>query len=238
MVLNAHMPDQTTILTIQDTAWLTAEKLFGQIVPVDVLFMTHQDFIQMSEHTINHVAARARRDGIIMPRNTEDHGSGYNNEYNQNEDLEYQERLRRIADANLHYRDMHAHLNLGFEDKGTAFPAQQTLEHAMKALISALGEEYNTHHLTRTLAMDIRRLDKTQEWRFESNLGQLDNFAGGSRYGPTLSPIDDFREMANNITSDLDNIYQKIEAITGENPWSIPPDGTDQPVEPRWRALP
>ncbi len=238
MVLNDSMPDQATILETQDAAAQIADYTFGRTVTVDVLFMTHRDFAQMSELTINHVAARARKEGIPMPRNPEDYSSMFDGDYEQNEQLEYQERERRIADTNVHYRNMHGLLDLGFEDKDTAFLAQQAVENAMKGLISALGEEYNTHHSTRAFARDIRRLDPGTEWHFASNLGQLDNFAGAGRYGPLITPIQDYREMANNVTDDLEMIYDRIRAITGQDPWDIPPEGTSQTVEPRWRPAP
>lgn len=236
VVLSNTLPDQGTRLDTQDRAAQIAFEIFGRPLPVDVLFMTHKDFRLMSRQTINHVAARARRQGIFLPRNTEEYGSMYSDDYEENEQLEYQERERRIADANVHYRNMQGLLDLGFEDKDTAFLAQQAIENAMKALISALGEEYNTHHSTRAFARDIRRLDPSGgEWHFASNLGQLDNFAGGSRYGPTITPISDYREMANNVTEDLDRIYDRIEALTGNDPWEVPPEGTNQRIEPRWR---
>ena len=238
MVLNDSMPDQATILETQATAAQIADYTFGRTVTVDVLFMTHRDFAQMSELTNNHVAARARKEGIPMPRNPEDYSSMFDDDYEQNEQLEYQERERRIADANVHYRNMHGLLDLGFEDKDTAFLAQQAVENAMKGLISALGEEYNTHHSTKAFARDIRRLDPGTEWHFASNLGQLDNFAEAGRYGPLITPIQDYREMANNVTDDLEMIYYRIRAITGQDPWDIPPEGTSQTVEPRWRPAP
>ena len=238
MVLSDSMPDQAMILETQTTAAQIADQTFGRTVTVDVLFMTHRDFAQMSEQTINHVAARARKEGIVMPRNPEGYGSMFDENYEQNEQLEYQERERRIADANVHYRNMHGLLDLGFEDKDTAFLAQQAVENAMKGLISALGEEYNTHHSTRAFGRDIRRLDPGGEWHFASNLGQLDNFAGAARYGPLITPIQDYREMANNVTDDLEMIYDRIRAITGQDPWDIPPEGTSQTVEPRWRPAP
>ena len=38
--------------------------------------------------------------------------------------------------------------------------------------------------------------------------------------------------MANNVTDDLEMIYDRIRAITGQDPWDIPPEGTSQTVEP------
>ena len=238
MVLNDSMPDQATILETQATAAQIADYTFGRTVTVNVLFMTHLDFAQTSEQTINHVAARARKEGIPSSSKLADYSSIFDDDYEQNEQLEYQERERRIADANVHYRNMHGLLDLGFEDKDTAFLAQQAVENAMKGLISALGEEYNTRPSTRAFARDIRRLDPGTEWHFASNLGQLENFAGAGRYGALITPIQDYREMANNVTDDLEIIYDRIRAITGQDPWEIPPEGTSQTVEPRWRPAP
>ena len=238
MLLNDSMPDQATILETQATAAQIADYTFGWTVTVDVLFMTHRDFAQMSEPTINHVAGRVRKAGIPLPRNPGDYSSMFDDEYEQNEQLEYQERERRIADANVHYRNMHGLLDLGFEDKDTAFLAQQAVESAFKGLISALGEEHHTHQPTRAFARDIRRLDAGSEWHFASNLGQLDNFGGSGRHGPLITPIQDYREMANNVTDDLKMIYDRIRAITGQDPWDIPPEGTSQTVEPQRRPAP
>ena len=108
----------------------------------------------------------------------------------------------------------------------------------MKALISTLGEEYDPHYQARRLATDIRRLDELRSWRFASNLGQLDNFASGGRYDAALTPIWDYREIANNVTDDLDLIYQAIQNFTGRDPWSTPAEGTSDIVQPRWRPTP
>ena len=237
MVLNEDTPEEPETLEMQNAASLLSQETFGRDVQVDIIPMSHSEFRKMGYHTINHVAARARREGIAMPRDPESYSSRYDDEY-PDEKLEYQEQQRRIGDANLHYRNMHGLLDLGFEDKDTAFLAQQALENAMKAMISALNEEYNTHHQLRALAADIRGLDPGHEWHFASNPGQLENFAGASRYGPVISPIQDYRDMANNITMDLDLIYERISTVTGEDPWNTPPEGTDQTVQLRWRIPP
>ena len=241
MVLREIAPEETETLEMQRSASLLSLQTFGREIPVDVIPLTHGEFRRMGYHTINHVAARARREGIIVPRDTESYSSRYDNE-DPDEEMEYQERERRTGDANMNYRSMHGLLDLGLEDKNTAFMAEQALENAMKAMISAMGEEYNPHHHIRALAADIRRTDREQgrdrEWHFNSNLGQLENFAGATRYGPLITPIHDYREMANNITLDLDFIYERIGELTEENPWETPPEGESQGIEPRWRTSP
>ena len=83
-----------------------------------------------------------------------------------------------------------------------------------------------------------REQGREGEWQFNSNLGQLENFAGATRYGPVISRIDDYREITNNITLDLDLIYERIGELTGENPWETPPEGEIRGVQPRWWPSP
>ena len=66
-------------------------------------------------------------------------------------------------------------------------------------------------------------------------MGQLSNFAGGSRYGPLLTPINDYTDMANRVTDDLNRLYDEITRLTAENPWDVPPEGSDVPTQPRYR---
>ena len=99
------------------------------------------------------------------------------------------ERELRIADANTHYRAMHTMMDAGLTDKVAAYNAHQALEHAMKALISAQGHEYRHTHELGLLLGDIRANDPHLDLRPRSDLHQLNNFAGATRYGPLLTPI-------------------------------------------------
>ncbi len=237
MLLGQDQMDQDDLLRTQDRTFEIAAETFGNPVPIDVLFMTHGEFRLMSEQTVNHVASKARREGIIVPGNHEEYGYGHDEEdleHRTEADLEHTERLRRTSDANMHYRNMHLFLDMEVEDKSTAYEAHQALEHAMKALISAHNVEYNEHHSTRALAADLRRLENDPDWRLASNLGRLDNFAAGNRYGPTVTPIQDYREMADNVTEDLDEIYERIMRINGEDSWKVLPENARYPVQPRW----
>ena len=71
--------------------------------------------------------------------------------------------------------------------------------------------------------------------RPSSNLEQLNNFAGGNRYGPLQTPVSDYTDMANRVTDDLNLIYDEIARLTGEDPWAVPPEGSNDPIQPRHR---
>ena len=52
---------------------------------------------------------------------------------------------------------------------------------------------------------------------------------------PLLTPISDYTEMANRVTDDLNRIYDEITRLTGEDPWAVPPEGSNDPIHPRYR---
>ena len=78
----------------------------------------------------------------------------------------------------MHYEGMHNLLDIGNETRLTIYCAHQTLEHGMKALISALGHDYEHTHDLNILANQISLIDTAQTWRFSSNLEQLNLYAG------------------------------------------------------------
>ena len=64
---------------------------------------------------------------------------------------------------------------------------------------------------------------------------QLNAYAGGLRYRPPPAPVMDFQRMANAITADLERIYERIEALTGEIPWQIKAPDYPRAIRPRYR---
>jgi HEPN domain-containing protein/predicted nucleotidyltransferase len=219
---------------IQQTASEMAKQVYQDFVDIDFVYLSRAEYERKSVHTLNHVARFARREGVIVPRNPADF-PGNNTTDDPNYSDEPMERQLRINDANAHYAAMHFMMDGGMSNKITVYNAQQTLEHAMKALISAQGHEYSHTHRLYTLAADINQNDPSLNLRFRSNLPQLSNFAGGYRYGPLITPVSDYTDMANRVTDDLNRIYDEITRLTSENPWAVPPEGSTDPIQPRHR---
>ncbi len=231
-------PDTSNLIPrmreIQQTATELASQAYQDQVGIDFVYLSRAEYERKSVHTLNHVARFARRDGAIIPRDPADFPCNYVTE-DPNHSDEPMERQLRIAHANMYYDAMHVMLDSGTRNRITVSNAQQALEHAMKALISAQGHEYlHVHELDRLLAQ-IRANDPNLNWRPNSDLEQLNNFAGGNRYGPLLTPVSDYTDMANRVTDDLNLIYEEITRLTGENPWAVPPEGSDDPIQPRHR---
>ena len=209
-------------------------QMYDMFMSSDFVYLSRAEYERKSVHTLNHVSRFARREGILIPRNPGDF-PGNDATDDPNHCDEPMERQLRIADANMHYQGMHDLLDLGRENKNAVYLAHQALEHAMKALISAQGYEAPHLHALDRLLEHIHANNPTLNWRPNSDLEQLNNFAGGNRYGPLLTPISDYTEMANRVTDDLNRIYDEIARLTGEDPWAVPPEGSNDPIQPRYR---
>ena len=234
MIIEPNIPDRDRRMDIDRIGREMVKGMYHGSVPVDFVYLTCAEYERKSVHTLNHVARFARREGINVPRNPDDYpGSDALDDPDHCD--EPMERQLRITDANLHYQTMHDLLDLRRENKNVAYNAHQVLEHAMKALISAQGHEYRHTHALDSLLGDIRANDPNLDLRPRSDLLQLNNYAGGTRYGPLLTPISDYNDLANRVTDDLSRVYDEINRLTGEDAWAVAPEGGSDPVQPRYR---
>ena len=197
---------------------------------IDLVMLSRKQFLRRSK-SINNVAAIAAREGIKLTRTPEDYDG-----HEFDDAAEREDRIQRIADANMHYRNLNLMLDAGVEDRGVVFQAYQALENGMKALISTLQNQYPHRHDLTELADSIRQSDSERDWHFHSDLQQLNGYAGAARYGQVLNPVTDFTRMANDVTSDLDQFHQRILELTSDDPWTVPPEANSDTVEPRRRV--
>ena len=229
MVITPEQPTQSDEIRITAAAEQILDRTYVTSPAIDLVVLSSEQYRKRSG-SINNVAAIASREGIKLTLNPKDHvGQEYD------DDAERDDRIQRIADANMHYRNLNLMLDAGIEDRGAVFQAHQALEHAMKALVSALGNEYAHRHSLTALANTITQNDLERDWLFHSDLWQLNGYAGAARYGQAINPVTDFRQMANAVTNDLEQIHRRIAELTGEDPWTIPPEAGADPVRPRHR---
>ncbi len=229
MVITEEPPTQTDESRIAASAEKILARTYAESPAIDLVMLSAEQYRRRSK-SINNVAAIASREGIRLTRNPED-----NIRYELDDAAEREERILRIADANMHYRNLHLMLDAGVQDRGVVFQAHQALENGMKALISALGNEYPHHHDLAELADAVRQTDLDGDWNFHSDLQQLNGYAGAARYGQVLNPVTDFVQMANHVTSDLEQIHRRILELTDDDPWTVPPESDSDTVEARFR---
>ena len=230
MVITPEQPTQADEVRIITAAEEILGRAYAESPAIDLVMLSTQQYRRRSM-SINNVASIAAREGIKLTRNPEDY---IGHEFD--EAAEREDRIRRIADANMHYRNLNLMLDAGVQDRGVVFQAHQALENGMKALISALGNEYPHRHNLTELANTIGQSDHGRDWDFRSDLQQLNGYAGAARYGQVLDPVTDFTQMADDITSDLGQLHQRTFQLTGDDPWAIPPEADSDPVGPRYRG--
>ena len=229
MVITPELPTQADEIRITAAAEQLLDRTYDESPIIDLVVLSCEQYRKRSG-SINNVAAIASREGIKLTLNPENH---VGHEYDA--DAEREDRIQRVADANMHYRNLNLMLDESVEDRGAVFQAHQALEHGMKALISALGNEYPHQHSLTALANTITQNDLERDWLFQSDLWQLNGYAGAARYGQAINPVTDFRQRANDVTNDLEQIHRRIAELTGEDPWTIPPEAGADPVRPRHR---
>ena len=230
MVITSEQPTQADEVRIITAAEKILGRAYAESPAFDLVMLSTEQYRRRSR-SINNVAAIAAREGIKLTRNPEDYVG-----HEFDEAAEREDRIRRIADANMHYRNLNLMLDAGVQDRGVVFQAHQALENGMKALISALGNEYPHRHNLTELANTIGQSDHGRDWNFRSDLQQLNGYAGAARYGQVLDPVTDFTQMADDVTSDLEQLHRRILELTGDDPWTVPPEADSDPVGPRYRG--
>ena len=233
MAIVRDRPDRDEQTRATDMARRILDEAYSDrdYMPMDLIFMAESEYRRRAK-SVNHVAAIASREGIKLPRDPEDYAEP---ESEIDDEVEREDRVQRVVHANTYYDSMNALLDMGRQNMSVVFQAHQALEHGMKALISALGHRYPHTHDLNKVADAIREIDKERVWRFDSDLEQLSGYAGGNRYFAATNPVRDFTIMANAVTDDLSRIYRRVAELTGEAPWSVPPDDGSAPISPRRR---
>ena len=137
--------------------------------------------------------------------------SDYSNEWDMTEQRCYHTR------SHLHM------LRLAIDNRGTGImvgqQAHQTLEHAMKALISARIRRYPHHHNLVDLEDYMRRADRGFIGPLESLLEALNDYGGGLKYDGPYAPLGDRNELYEKVLNDTRLIFRRVAFLTGKDPW-------------------
>ena len=197
---------------IYDTRW----------IGVDLLTMPKSTYLRC-RGGINHVAAQAARDGVDM--------NGEKPEYEPDSaPFDWHDVQQRVITANRNLIDLEAGVAASMSQEIIGFLAQQTVENALKAWISAAGAEYrNTHQLSELLGI-IKNMPEEQDTSASEELLWLTRYAVRYRYEGAVLEMDDPIELYERILFAVEAIEERIKALTGvdELPRYTPP-GQRQP---------
>ena len=204
-----------TRVAFQRSAEKRARTLYGKPVLVQLAWFTVEEFDRM-RRSLNHVTAIASEEGISMdggPASEQYPGEGdYSDEWSVTSDRCYHVRI--------HLQGLAGGVQLGHVDLILGQQAQQTLEHAIKALISAAGIRYRHIHDLIELDRDLRRAEPAFRYSLQSPLELLSRYAGGEIYSrrPENS-LGDRNELFRQVESDVRQIFGRIEELAGRDPW-------------------
>ncbi len=192
-----------------------AKNVYGMPVDVQLAWFTLEEFNRM-RCSFNHVTAMASEEGINM------NGGPASEQYPDKGDYssEWSVTLDRCYHARIHLQGLIGGVQLGHADLFLGQQAQQTLEHAIKALISASGRRYRHIHDLEELERDLRRADPGFRYSLQSPLRLLSRYAGAEIYSrrPENS-LGDRNELLRQVESDVQQIFRRIAALTGKDPW-------------------
>ena len=197
MLVGETIPDREKRQAITARAEAQAQAVYGGPVKVQITPIASALFYRMNR-SVNHVAARAFREGVAMPRSRRS-PEEFNPDYRAEHDIT-EERLQQ-GDAHLRV------FNLTVEhdpenDIVIGQQAQNVMEHALKALISAAGQEYPIEHRIEPLVAAARAADP--ELNFDLLIpGQVyDQYVGVDEYlrleTPDLTTYPNYQEIVNN----------------------------------------
>ena len=214
MLVGDTVPDREKRQAITARAEAQAQAVYGGPVKVQITPIASELFYRMNR-SVNHVAARAFREGVAMPRSRR-RPEEFNPDYRAEHDIT-EERLER-AEAHLQLfnliaeRDSENYLVIGQQ-------AQNVMEHALKALISAAGQEYPIEHRIEPLTAAARAADP--DLNFDLLIpGQVyDQYVGVDEYlrleTPDLTTYPGYREIVNDAAQLLMEWARQLAAARG-----------------------
>ena len=214
MLVAASVPDREKRQALTDRAEVQAAAVYGGPVKVQITPIPSALFNRM-HRSVNHVAARAWREGVIMPRPRR-RPEEFNPDYRAEHDIT-EERLKK-TDAHLRAFNLAAerlpdnYLVIGQQ-------AQNLMEHALKALISAAGQEYAVEHRIEPLAAAARAADSELDFELLIPGPVFDQYVGVDEYlrleTPDLTTYPDYREIVNNAAQLLMERARQLGAARG-----------------------
>ena len=221
LMVRANKPDYEERAKADKEASAKARAIYGREVSVQLVWITTKEFLRM-RRSVNHIAARAAREGIEMPRNPENHSG---NEYNEEEETDWRNDFhnewnvtdQRIRRASSHLDDFRILNDNGGNDLGIGEHAHQSLEHALKAVISATGTRYDRNHLIGTLVNDANKADPDLNFTPGIDVRILNQYAGSEDYYPAGRKITEVEGYAHIIEEDIEFLCRRARLLQQNN---------------------
>ncbi len=218
LLVQPQMPTSEQRRSIQEAAKQAVRNAYQTPPEVQITWQTSNAF-EESRRSINHMNARAVREGIIMPRNPENYPG-------EPEDYDYEADVieLRTENADTHheaFENHHTMYEMGLTDANrldrmAGKNAQEALEHGLKALIAANGAEYPTTHDLNELLAKAYEADPEFRAQFQPSINYdiLNQYAGSADYQIPALPITEAQEYREAVNYDYERVRSRIRELT------------------------
>ena len=186
-----------------------AEAVYGFLMGVDVVDMPESKFADC-RRAKNHVAGQAVRDGVIVSQQPLPGES--------QPPTNWPDIRQRFIAATRNEHDLERGIETTQSQEIIGFMAQQAIENALKAWISALDDEYENIHDLAKLAAVIRRYPAEIETQAGEALFWLTHYAVEYRYEGAKVVINDRIGLLERIFELIAGIESRIIELTGHQP--------------------
>ena len=185
----------------------SAASQYREPVPVQLVWKTAAEYDQM-RRTVNHLVARAIDEGVFMSQNPEDDADGQNSP-----SYEWTQTQERVRHAEIHLDGFITMAELGKNDRLIGKNAQEAMEHALKAVISAANARYDRTHSLNHLLGQARAAAPEFQFHPKSNYSVLMQYCGNEDYYEPQEPLTNSLTYREDVESDvrtlLDWVVQK-----------------------------
>ncbi len=199
----------------KDSAYNAANKLakaqYGYAVNIQILWYTAEELARY-RRTANHLIARALDEGIVMSSNPDYDLDPSNNDYA----YEWTVTEQRVRHAEIHletFRLIHGSQNPVLVDRMAGKNAQEALEHALKALISANNVRYErTHQLTR-LVHQVAAADPDFAFAPSLDYAILDQYDGPNDRCDPIYKITYVENYFDRVAGDVQKLLARVREV-------------------------
>ena len=184
-------------------------RLYRPPVDCQVIWKTAAEAALM-RRTINHMIARAFDEGVIMPRDPSQNPAERSD---RDTDYEWSVTDERIRHAEQHLLTFRYLADGNMPDHSIGQHAQQAMEHALKAHISAAGVRYERAHNLYILLRQVQDADPDFGFTPESDYGILNQYAGSSDYYQPERPITEQPDFRRQVEADVARLLNRVAEI-------------------------
>ena len=204
LIVTDEPPAESHKEKVSAAAERCAADQYQRPVPVQLVWNTAAEYRQR-RRTVNHLVARALDDGVLMPENLADFDDPAEDDYS----YEWTVTSERVRNAEQHLDTFQLLAEGGRSDRMLGKNAQEGMEHALKAVISAAGARYERTHNLHRLLQQARDADPELNFVPRSDFRALLQYCGSDDYYPPKDPMTNSPTYREDVVADLTILLER-----------------------------